>query len=278
MIGTAALIVGIIILVYALTSILLYFIQEYFIFHPEILPDNFVYEFNYPFTEVNIEAGNGAVLNGLHFKLPNSKGVIYYFKGNTRSVKGWSKFAKDFISKGYDFFVMDYRGFGKSKGQRNERLMYKDSLLGYRYLKNHYDEKDIVIYGRSIGSGFATYTASKTSPKLLILDSPYLSFKYIARRYAPIFPHSLILKYQIRTDHFIKHVSVPIYILHGTKDLLIPLKHAKKLQAHNQKHANLIKIERGRHNNLNTFPQYHLVLHDILHGNYKRISLYEEVY
>lgn len=257
---------------------LLYLVQEYFIFHPEILPDHFVYEFSYPFEEVNIDAGNGAVLNGLHFKLPKSKGVIYYFKGNTRSVKGWSKFAKDFISKGYDFFVMDYRGFGKSKGKRNERLLYKDSLLGYRYLKKHYAESDIIIYGRSIGSGFATYTASKTSPKLLILDSPYLSFKYIARRYAPIFPHSLLLKYHIRTDHFITKVNVPIYIIHGTRDFLIPLKHAKKLAARNRSHTNLIKIERGRHNNLTTFPQYHLVLHDILHGNYKRISLFEEVY
>ncbi len=266
------------IFVYLLLCIILYLIQDSFIFHPEILPDNFVYEFSYPFEEVNIDAGNGAILNGLHFKLPKSKGVIYYFKGNTRSVKGWSKFAKDFISKGYDFFVMDYRGFGKSKGKRNERLLYKDSLLGYRYLKKHYDESDIIIYGRSIGSGFATYTASKTKPKLLILDSPYLSFKYIARRYAPIFPHSLLLKYQIRTDHFIKNVNVPIYIIHGTRDLLIPMKHAKKLAAKNRKRTNLIKIERGRHNNLPSFPQYHLVLHDILHGNYKRISLFEEVY
>jgi len=266
------------IFVYLLLFIILYLIQESFIFHPEILPDNFVYAFNYPFEEVNIDGGNGAVLNGLHFKLPKSKGVIYYFKGNTRSVKGWSKFAKDFISKGYDFFVMDYRGFGKSKGKRNERLLYKDSLLGYRYLKKHYNEEDIIIYGRSIGSGFATYTASKTKPKLLILDSPYLSFKYIAQRYAPVFPHSLLLKYQIRTDHFIKNVDVPIYILHGTRDFLIPLKHAKKLAAKNRKRTNLIKIERGRHNNLPSFPQYHLVLYDILHGNYKRISLFEEVY
>ncbi len=272
------LIIACIVAIYILLCVILYLIQEYFIFHPEILPENFVYEFSYPFDEINIDAGNGAVLNGIHFKVPNSKGVIYYFKGNTRSVKGWSKFAKDFISKGYDFFVMDYRGFGKSKGKRNERLMYKDALLGYRYLKKHYNEKNIVIYGRSIGSGFATYTASKTNAKMLILDSPYLSFRYIAYRYAPIFPHKWILKYQIRTDKYIAQVQVPIYILHGAKDRLIPFKHAKKLALINRKKTNLIKIEKGRHNNLPSFPQYHLVLHDILHGNYKRISLYEEVY
>lgn len=263
--------------VYLLLCVLLYFIQEYFIFHPEILPDNFVYEFSYPFEEVNIQAGNGAVLNGIHFKLPQSKGVVYYFKGNTRSVKGWSKFAKDFISKGYDFFVMDYRGFGKSKGKRNERLMYKDALLGYRYLKKQYPENQIVIYGRSIGSGFATYTASKTKPKMLILDSPYLSFRYIARRYAPIFPHSLILKYHIRTDRYIRQVPCNVYILHGTKDWLIPLKHASLLASRN-KHVNLIRIDKAGHNNLPQYPQYHLALYDILHENYKRVSLYEEVY
>ena len=92
-----------------------------------------------------------------------------------------------------------------------------------------------MIYGRSIGSGFATYTASNTNAKMLILDSPYLSFRYIAYRYAPIFPHKWILKYQIRTDKYIAQVQVPIYILHGAKDRLITFKHAKKLALINRK-------------------------------------------
>jgi alpha-beta hydrolase superfamily lysophospholipase len=55
---------------------------------------------------------DGGHINAIYFKVPNSRGVIYYLKGNSRSIKGWGKFAKDFLSNGYDFFMMDYRGSG----------------------------------------------------------------------------------------------------------------------------------------------------------------------
>ena len=61
---------------------------------------------------------DGGKINALYFKVPNSRGVVYYLKGNSKSIKGWGKFAKDFLSNGYDFFMMDYRGFGKSKGRK----------------------------------------------------------------------------------------------------------------------------------------------------------------
>lgn len=258
--------------------LLFYFVQELFIFHPEVLPDDFKYDYEYPFEEVFIKVGEEARINGIHFRVPNSKGVIFYFKGNTKSVKGWGKFAKDFIGKGYDFFMIDYRGFGKSRGKRTEKALYRDALLAYKYLHRQYKEKDIVIYGRSIGSGFATFLASKSNPKMLILDSPYKSFMYIANRYTPFIPHRWLLKYKIRTDIFIKNVKVPIYIIHGTKDRLIPFKHAIKLASINRRNTNLIKIVNGSHNNLPSFPEYHLALFEILNGHYQRASLYEEVF
>jgi len=271
-------ILAVVITSYSLLCLLFYLLQERFIFHPEKLHEDFKYNYEYPFEEVNLHTSDGARINGLHFRMPNSKGVIIYFKGNTRSVKGWGKFSKDFISKGYDFFMIDYRGFGKSRGRRTEKLLYKDAMLAYKYLAKQYEQKDIVIYGRSIGSGFATYVASKTKPKMLILDSPYLSFQYIARRYAPIMPTRWLLRYKIRTDLFIKKVEVPIYIIHGTKDRLIPFKHAIRLASVNRRHTNLIKVKGAGHNNLPKHAHYHLALYDILHGHYQRASLYEEVF
>ena len=96
---------------------------------------------------------DGGSINGIHFKVPNSKGVVYYFKGNSRSIKGWGKFARDFVSKGYDFFMVDYRGFGKSRGRRTEAILYSDAQHVYKWLTKHYDEEQIIIYGRSMGSG-----------------------------------------------------------------------------------------------------------------------------
>lgn len=210
---------------------------------------------------------DGGVVNGIHFKVPNAKGVVFYFKGNTRSVKGWGKFARDFVGKGYDFFMVDYRGFGKSRGKRSEQIIYNDLQQVYKWLAGQYDEKDILIYGRSMGSGFATRIASWNNPRMLILDSPYYSFFQQVNRYAFILPVRWLLKYQIRTDLFIKKVNCPIFIIHGKKDRLIPFSSGQKLKDLAPLKTELFSVDEGRHNNLPSFPEYHDYLYDILNDS-----------
>ncbi len=206
---------------------------------------------------------DGGQINSILFKVPNSRGLVYYFKGNSRSIKGWAKFAKDFMANGYDIFMMDYRGFGKSVGKRSERRLYDDSQQLYRWLLKQYDEDDIIIYGRSLGSGIATRIASWNNPKLLILDSPYFSFYHNIKRWGFWMPLRFLLRYQIRTDQFIKKVEAPIKIIHGNKDRLIPYSHSVRLTEIKEE-IDLITIDGGGHNNLPDFPEYHEILYDLL--------------
>lgn len=208
---------------------------------------------------------DGGVVNALHFKVPNSKGVVFYIKGNSRSIKGWGKFAKDFVGKGFDFFILDYRGFGKSRGKRSEEILYSDLQQVYKWLETEYGEDKIVLYGRSLGSGLAARVASWNHPRLLILDSPYFSFLHHISRYAFILPLKLLLRYQIRTDRFIKKVACPVHIIHGDRDRLIPYKQSLMLQALAPEKITLHTIPGGKHNNLPGFPEYHDLLYDILH-------------
>ena len=270
-------IIGLLTIIYLVLYAIAYYTQEYFLFHPEKLELDFKYEFEYPFYEIYLDTEDGATINGLHFKLPKSKGVIFYFKGNTRSIKGWGKFARDFLSKGYDFFVIDYRGFGKSTGKRSEENFHKDSQTAYNYLKRFYGEKEIIIYGRSIGSGFATNLAAKNSPKKLILDSPYYSMYHLVKMYVPILPVASILKYQIRTDQYIQNVRCPIFVIHGSNDKLIPFRHALKLSKLNHR-AHLINIPDGGHNNLPDFARYHHVIYEILNDYFRADNLKDELY
>jgi len=248
------LIVGII---YIALALFFYFAQDLFFFRPEILPHYFKYKYPFPFDEVNFDMEDGGVINGIHFKVPNAKGVVFYFKGNSRSIKGWGKFSRDFVSKGYDFFMVDYRGFGKSQGKRTEVILYNDAQHIYKWLTKQYKEEEIIIYGRSLGSGIATRIASWNNPRMLILDSPYYSFYHHIRRYAFILPLKIILRYQIRTDQFIKKVEAPIHIIHGNKDRLIPLKNSLSLKKLRQDDIKITVIHGGGHNNLPSFPEYH---------------------
>jgi len=254
----------IILAVYLVIALIFYFLQDYFFFRPEILPKHFEYKYPFPFEEVNFEMEDGGRINGLHFKVPNSRGVIFYLKGNSKSIKGWGKFAKDFVSKGYDFFMIDYRGFGKSSGRRTETTLFNDAQTVYKWLQNHYEEEKIVVYGRSLGSGMAARITSWNNPKLLILDSPYFSFLYQVRRFGFILPLNILLKYQIRTDQFVKKITCPVFIIHGDKDRLIPDNQSKKLVEINPKKITLHTIHKAGHNNLPDFPEYHEVLYEVL--------------
>ena len=249
---------------YFVLMILVYVVQERFIFKPEKLKQDFVYKYDVPFKELFFEVAPSVTINGLHFYTTKPHGLILYLHGNTRSIKGWAKYAKDFSRYNYDVVLVDYRGFGKSTGRRNEKQMLNDMQVVYDTLAVQYPEHHILVYGRSLGSGFATKIASENSPRYLILDAPYYSFAKAVQRFIPILPMQYVLRYQLRTDKWIRKVNCHTYIIHGSKDWLIPISQSEKLQKLNPRKITLIRIEGGGHNNLPSFPEYHNFVRDIL--------------
>ena len=254
-----------VVLIYLSICLIFYLFQHLFFFRPEILPSTFNYSFAFPFEAVQFKMEDGGFIEGIYFKVPNSKGVVYYLKGNSRSIKGWGKFASDFLSNGYDFFMFDYRGFGKSKGRRTQSTLFNDAEHIYKWLLEKYPENKIILYGRSLGSGIAAHIASKNKPKILILDSPYFSFYYSVKRFFFLFPLKLILRYDIRTDKYLRDVVCPVYILHGDKDGIFPISHSRKLKTLFSEKVTLLEIEGAHHNNLPDFPQFYEYLYDILY-------------
>ncbi len=249
---------------YAALMLFVYLIQERFIFKPEKLKPDFVYKYDIPFKELFIDVAAGVRINGLHFYAKNPLGLILYFHGNTRSIKGWAKYARDFYRYQYDVVLVDYRGFGKSTGRKSEKEMLNDVQIVYDTLAVQYHENHIIVYGRSLGSGFAAKLASDNSPRYLILDSPYYSFTKAVQRFIPVLPMRYVLRYRLQTDKWIRKVNCHTYIIHGSKDWLIPISQSQKLQQLNPRKITLITIEGGGHNNLPSFPEYHNFLRDIL--------------
>ena len=248
----------------AVLSIAGYFLQDYFIFKPEKLNPDFQFRYDIPFRELNFDVEPGVRINGLHFYRAAPKGLILYFHGNTRSIKGWAKYAKDFYRYDYDVILVDYRGFGKSTGERKEKEMLEDVQFIYSMLVQQYSENHLIVYGRSLGSGFAAKLASDNKPRCLILDSPYYNFRKVVERFLPILPVRYVLRYHLRTDKWIRKVNCPTYIIHGTRDWLIPIRHSEELQKLSPRKITLIRIHGGGHNNLPRFDEYHNFIRDIL--------------
>ena len=255
----------IVLAIYIAISILLYYLQEHLLFKPEKLPKDFKFFYeNQKTEEYNLTTRDGAVINGLHFMVENPKGVVLYLKGNSKSIKGWGKFAVDFTRNGFDVFMVDYRGFGKSTGRRSHKHIKRDLQLVYNEMKEKVDEKYIILYGRSLGSGFATKLASMNNPRKLILDAPYYSLTKVTARYAPFMPLSILMKYPMPTYKWLKYVQCPIHIIHGTNDKLIPFKTSVKLSKINSKLTRLYTVIGGGHKDLNNFESYHKMLAEIL--------------
>jgi pimeloyl-ACP methyl ester carboxylesterase len=245
-------------------SIAAYFFQEKFIFKPEKLSQDFKFKYDVPFRELFFDIEPGVRINGLHFYRKSPSGLILYLHGNTRSIKGWAKCAQDFYRYNYDVVLVDYRGFGKSTGKRSEKELISDLQFVYDKLKEQYAEQHLIAYGRSIGSGFAAKIAAENKPRYLILDAPYYNFQKVVERFLPFLPVRYVLRYKLRTDKWIRAVKCHTYIIHGTKDWLIPIRHSENLQKLNPEKITLIRIHGGGHNNLPAFPEYHNFIRDIL--------------
>lgn len=260
--------------IYVLISLVLYFFQDVFLFKPEKLPKDFHFHYdNQEIEEYNVETRDGAIINGLRFKAKNPKGVVFYLKGNSKSIKGWGKFAVDFTRHGYDVVMVDYRGFGKSTGRRTQKAVKRDLQVIYNKIKENVAEKYIILYGRSLGSGFATKLASMNHPRMLILDAPYYSLSKVAKRYIPFMPLSILIKFPMPTYKWLQYVQCPIHIVHGTDDKLIPYKTSVKLSKIKPKLTTLHSIIGGGHKNLNTFESYHKILEEIITTKPKPINL-----
>ena len=257
-------ILGVVVVITLILGLLIYFFQHKFFFQPEKLAPDFKFAYdNLKAEEKTVETEPGAKINYLHFQVENPKGVVIYLKGNTKSIKGWGKFAIDFTRLGYEVIMMDYRGFGKSTGKRTVEAMKRDSQFIYDIAKKEYTEDKIIVYGRSLGSGFAARLAAKNNPRLLILTSPLYSLLRTIHRYLPFMPAKPFLRYNIPTFHYLKNVRCPIKIIHGSDDGLVPIQTAIDLSEINPKLTRLYVILGAGHINIHQFEEYHRAMEEI---------------
>jgi uncharacterized protein len=246
----------------SVATVFLIIFQEKIILHPIKLPQSYKYVFDVPFEEKNIEPKNGIRLNGILFRAKNSKGLVFYNHGNADNLQRWGRHAQDFTRLGYDVFFYDYRGFGKSSGEFSEQEILTDAVFLFDQLKSKYVDKKIIIYGRSLGTGVATFLAKNRKADALILETPYYNMADVGKSWLPFVPFERVLKYEFPTNQWIKDVQAPVVIFHGTNDWVVPYQSGRKLAG--VVGSKLITIEGGGHKNLGEFERYHVELGMIL--------------
>ena len=246
-----------IVIFYSAVCSFLFFSQESIIFFPKKLSQDYVYQFEHEFEEITINASDGIKLNALLFKATSKKGLIFYLHGNAGALDSWGHAADGYLDLNYDFFILDYRSYGKSEGKiKSEKQFFEDVQSSYDFMLQRYDEANIIIAGYSIGTAPATKLASDNNPKLLILQAPFYNLTEMALSQYPFIP-TAILKYKFETSHFITSVKCPILIFHGQDDSLIPVSHSLKLKELLKPNDKLFILPGLGHNGMNTDLNYH---------------------
>lgn len=185
--------------------------------------------------------------------------------GNAGNLAGWGGVARDFLPFGYDIFIYDYRGYGKSDGTiSSEDQIYQDAEKVLKRITQDYRTQDIILYGRSIGSGIASFLATKNRVKALILETPYYNLAWLAKHYYPIIP-TFFLKYKFANNEFLKSITSPSFIIHGTDDEVIPYVNSALL-AKDFPSTEFFTIKGGHHNDLINFQEFRDSISLILKG------------
>lgn len=251
---------------------LVYLRQESILFIPRKLPANFVFTFEFPFEEVYIDTHDGETLHGLWFKTDGesrgtdgeSRGLIFYLHGNAGAADSWGTIAGTYLSLGYDMFILDYRGYGKSTGRiRSQETFFEDARIAFSRFTALYDKKNIVLMGYSIGAVPTVVLASENNVRKVILKAPFYSALQIKKETFPFIP-SFLLKYPLETHRYLNEIESSLVIIHGDSDEIIPVEHSRRLSKLFKEGDLLIELPHQSHNGMNHNPDYHRALESVL--------------
>lgn len=191
----------------------------------------------------------GWLVNPLYAK----KRMIIYFGGNAEDV---FLNAEEFVDIQAATLLVAYRGYGPSSGQPGEAVLYEDALAIIDALTQKYNPAQLVLIGRSLGSGIACYGAAHRRVAGLILITPYDSIVNVAKSHYPWLPVSLLLKHKFDSLAVSAAISCPVLVLYGEKDTVVPPKRTENLLKSLPEGTRAVLLKRADHGSVSLYPEY----------------------
>lgn len=159
--------------------------------------------------------------------LPDAPTVLY-FQGNSGNISSRAPRYRKILESGLGLYAPSYRGYAGSEGTASEAAFIADGLEHFDRLSA--EGGDIVLHGESLGTGVATAVAeARPGARLLVLEAPYTAALDIAAEAYPWLPVSLLMKDPFLTRERIQNVAVPLLVIHGTLDRIIPVEHGRNV-------------------------------------------------
>lgn len=244
---------------YLSLCITLYFLQDSLLFHPQPwsqYQDKLLKRDSEGLKEIRLKMKDNTEIHGILRTNQNSQPierVFLAFGGNADEAALSASGIPEKLLVGSVWISFNYRGYGKSQGKPSQESFYRDSLEIYEYVKSNYPEAKLVLWGRSLGSGVATFLASQKKIDGLVLISPYSSIREIARHHYPLFPIWLVLNNPFEMQEYVSSIQQKPLCLVAEEDQIIPPVYSKKYWE-NRCHMKL--LDRSGHNDIYFHPEF----------------------
>jgi fermentation-respiration switch protein FrsA (DUF1100 family) len=225
------------------------------------LVDRFVYyPMRHPEGDWHLQAGSGAIdfwfktsdgveLNAWWFPKLGTHFATLFLHGNAGNVTHRINHAEAITGAGASALILDYRGYGKSKGRPTEDGLYRDADAGYdSLLKRGYAPERIVLHGESLGTAVATDLAARRPCAALILESPMTSLGKMAGTLLPVI--GPLFAHGFNTLRKIGRINAPLLVIHGDCDEVVPFSHGEELFRSARQPKTFWPVAGAHHNDL----------------------------
>ena len=210
-------------LAYLIIALFTYLYQRKLLYHPS--ENNYTGdEIQFEYKEVFIEVDKGIKLKSwfLEKDLKKNK-TILYFHGNAGDLTNRIHKLNELKKLNVNILIISWRGFSGNEGKPTEKNLYHDAKKSVEWLNNSgIENKNIVLYGESLGTGVAVELGQDNSFSGIVLESPFTSIADAAKIYYPYLPVDLLIKDRYDSLKKIKNIIIPILIMHGKKDDVVP--------------------------------------------------------
>lgn len=195
---------------------------------------------------LKLTTAGGKKISALYLANPAARFTLLISHGNAEDIGDDRPWLEELNEAGFSVLAYDYEGYGTSEGTPSEKAAYEDESSAYDYLTRtlHVPPENVIIYGRSVGSGPAVHLAARAPVAGLVLQSPFLSaFRVLTR--VPLLPFDKFPNYKD-----VRRVHCPLLIMHGEADSVIPFWHGKKLYELANGPKTFLPIPGADHNDL----------------------------
>jgi uncharacterized protein len=239
----------VLVLAVGLVSLSLRYIEVRTLFYPTKQLASFPDRAGLGFKDIFFKAADNVELNGWFIPWKDAKYTILFSHGNAGNISHRIEKLKFFNKLGYNVFIFDYEGYGKSQGKPSEKNLYRDVTAAYGYLlSSGITQEQIIGYGESIGGAVIVDLASRKSIKAIILDSTLTSVKDMIKDVYPFLPY-WVFSSRFDSEAKISNIKIPKLIIHSQDDEIIPFKLGKKLYEASVEPKEFLKIQGGHNSN-----------------------------